>query len=216
MFRVQLTKNTPVKNPVSEKILLVKDFESLVKQASGKFNIKPNKLRLFVATPLISAKIGTEITNNEELQKIICNDMMLAVSNGEDFKRKTFKLKEVSDDVLAKIKRPPRFPYPTKIIVDQINICGQNQQNETYKHVVDNTQIIQYSVNPKTTNYKKDQYCNFPILDGNVLGLIRKTIENTNKIIQTDCNGFVSFDSREVIYVSYIPNTKMNKKYWTQ
>ena len=47
MYRVQLTKNTPAKNPVCEKILLVKDFESLAKQASGKFNIKTTPIFLY-------------------------------------------------------------------------------------------------------------------------------------------------------------------------
>lgn len=193
MYRVQLTKNTPAKNPVCEKILLVKDFESLVKQASGKFNIKPHKLRLFVAVPLFSAKVGTEITNNDELQKIFCNDMMLAVSNGEDFKRKTFKSKEVSEDLLSKIKKPPRFPYPTKIAIDQINQVVQVAQAHQ-RQKESQTQLIPYSVDLKATNYTKNQNNNFPIFEGNVLGLIRKTIERFDKIIQTDCNGFVSFD----------------------
>lgn len=37
-----------------------------------------------------------------------------------------------------------------------------------------------------------------------------------NRLPHATCKKLTSFDSREVIYVSYIPNTKTNIKYWTQ
>lgn len=192
MFRIQLVSNTSAKNPNAEKIVLVTNYDSLVKQASAKFNFKPKKLRLFVTNSLISAKAGTEIYNEEDLEKIIVNDIMLTVSNGDEFKKKSIKSKLVPDELLTKIKNPPRFPYPGKNIIN-IQLAQQQNQSNSQTHQI---QQIQYQVNLKETNWTKElePNSNFPIFNGNILGLIKKTIENESKIIQTESNGFVSFD----------------------
>lgn len=37
-----------------------------------------------------------------------------------------------------------------------------------------------------------------------------------NKLPHATCQKLTSFDTREVIYLSYLPNTEINKKYWKQ
>ena len=216
MFRVQLTNNSSAKNPVAEKIVLIKNYDSLIKQISGKYRIKPQKIRLFVAKTIGSTKVGTEIKNNIELEKILCDDIMFAVSSGENFKRKMLGNSNVSEDVLKKIKCLPRFPYPSGKICDIIfsdnnivsyNFDSANNTNNSkdmvnidYVDAVNNTNIL---LNEKTTNsvfklkdtnYSKTLDYNFPIFEGNIYNLVKKTTEKYDKIVQTYGNGFVSFD----------------------
>ena len=59
------------------------------------------------------------------------DDIMLAVSNGEDFKRKIVKNKELSSTMLQKITMPPRYPYPGKL--EEIKIWKWDPLNETWE-----------------------------------------------------------------------------------
>lgn len=192
MFRIQLTTNSTNKNPDPEKIILVKDYQELKKQASQKFKINPSKLRLFVAKPVINANVGTEVLSDDEFQVIISDDLMLAVSNGEAFRRKILKTKNIviTEDILKKLKRPPKYPFPKikldKDSVDPQVIIGIQVKTE---------EMFQSNINIKETNYTKELWENkFPILSGNVFNLIKKTVLSHEKIVMTENNGFISFD----------------------
>lgn len=182
MFRVQLTSNTTNKNPTAEKLLLVKDFDTLKKQSAQKYKINQSKIRLFIAKKIINAEIGTEVTNDEQFQTMICDDMMITVSNGEDFKRKVIKNKDivVTSEMLNKIKRPPKYPFPGKQNVITIQDISED--------------IIQYNVDLKETNYDKNFCGIFPVFEGNVLNTIKKIVSKYEKIKMIEENGFISFD----------------------
>lgn len=196
MFRIQLTSNTPTKNPVAEKVILVDNFDKLKIQASQKFKIKPNKIRLFVAKPLINAKLGTEIIDDNQFQIIVCNDMLLSVSNNEDFKRKILSqsTEQISEDMLSKLKYPPRYPYPSK----HDDIVLSNESIENIKlgcdYVDESDEIIMSLADTKSTNNIKEFNGLFPILRGNVLHLIKRIVSTNNKIKIIEENGYISFD----------------------
>ena len=197
MFRVQLTQNSTNKNPIAEKVILVKDFDSLKKQASQKFKINPSKLRLFVAKTVINAKVGVEISNEDDLQTILNDDIMLAVSNGEDFKRKVIKTKEITEDVLNKLRKPPKYPFPGNILGNKLIQQNASVQETEIQQTVNNQITF---LNPKETNYQKEFNENnsilgtYPILKGNVLQLVKQITGKYDKIIKTESNGFISFD----------------------
>jgi hypothetical protein len=181
MFRIQLTTNSTNKNPIAEKIILVNDYQELKKQASQKFKINPSKLRLFVAKPVIYANVGTEVFSDDELQVIISDDLMLAVSNGEDFRRKILKTKNIviTEDILKKLKRPPKYPFP-KI---KLNLNLNKDSTDPQEVIIGiPEEIIQSNINIKETNYTKELWENkFPILSGNVFNLIKKLFYHTKK-----------------------------------
>lgn len=186
MFRVQLTANTTNKNPVASKLLLVNNYEALVKQSSSKFKIPLNKLRLFVAKQTIDSPLGTEITNNEDFLKYICDDVMIAVSNGENFKRKIVKKKELSHEVLQKISMPPRYPYPTIQLDSKIIANSLHEKNDS--------EPLPSWFSNKDTNFDKVLNGSFPVLDGNVCNLVMKTVSKYDKIVVSHFNGYISFD----------------------
>lgn len=192
MVRIQLTNNTSLKNPVASKIIVADSYDALVKQASSKFKFPPSKLRLFVAKQTIDAPLGTEIKNNDDFIMLTCDDILLAVSNRNDFKRKIVKNKQLSHDVLQKITMPPRHPYPGK----HIDVTTAVKIN-TYASdgiVSDESKSSKIYFTSKDTNYTKELNGLFPILDGNVLSLIKKTILPYDKITETVNDGYVSFD----------------------
>jgi T4 RnlA family RNA ligase len=192
MVRIQLTNNTSIKNPIASKIIVVDSYDALVKQASSKFKFPPSKLRLFVAKQTIDAPLGTELKSNDDFIMLTCDDILLAVSNGNDFKRKVVKNKQLSHDILQKITMPPRHPYPGKQSDCHTSMAhGITLSDEIVSS--DYKSTIIYSA-PKDTNYKKELNGLFPVLDGNVLSLIKKTILSYDKITETENDGYVSFD----------------------
>lgn len=192
MFRIQLTSNTSAKNPIAEKIILVDTFDKLKTQASQKFKFKLSKVRLFVAKPLMNARLGTEIISNDQFQTIVLDDMLLAVSNGENFKRKILSqgLETISIDVVNKLKFPPRYPYPGKH--SDIKLSSESIESNKYSNIEDN--IIVSSVSVKDTNDNKEFNGIFPILEGNILHLIKQITSANSKIKMIEANGYISFD----------------------
>lgn len=188
MVRIQLTNNTSLKNPMASKIVVVDNYDALIKQASSKFKFPPAKLRLFVAKQTIDAPLGTELKNNDDFIMLTCDDILLAVSNGNDFKRKIVKNKQLSHDILQKITMPPRHPYPGKHI--DVTTTAKTISNPTLSE----PKPITIYCTLKDTNYTKELNGLFPILDGNVLNLIKKTISPYDKITETENDGYVSFD----------------------
>jgi T4 RnlA family RNA ligase len=194
-IRIQLVKDSTNKNPVASSVILVNkksSFKDLIKGASSKFKISPSKIRLFLAKSVPDAKVGTEIINDKVLNEILEDDIMIAVSNGEDFKRgsKQYDI-NINTEILKKIPALPRHPTLLKYSNDLINgmsTYGKNKKSEAEV-------AIKYTVNLKDTNYDKQlSKYNFPILIGNVLDLIKKTVASYKFIREIVCNGYISFD----------------------
>ncbi len=141
-----------------------------------------------MAKQTIDAKLGTEILCNEDFLKFISNDILLAVSNGDDFKRKILKYKELSTELLQKITKPPRYPFPGNHLVD----CTTN--NEINKNDIHESIINQLCFSDNDTNFTKKFNGNYPILEGNVYNHIMKIVKKHDKIIVSHRNGYISFD----------------------
>jgi hypothetical protein len=182
MFRIQLALNTSSKTPVASKILLVEKFEDLLKQAAAKFKYSPKRIRFFVAKPTIDAPLGTEIASNEDFLKCISDDVILAVSNGEPYKRKVLKESTTS---YAHISFPPRYPYPTKQLIESTKI-GQVDKE-------DSEEIITYFLN-KDSNTDQEMRGIFPVLKGNVCNMILKIVSRYEKIRVSHFKWYISID----------------------
>lgn len=194
--RIQLTKNSAIKRPTASTIIMTTDYNSLVKNASAKFRMNQQKIRFFTTKNTIKAKQGIEICNQLDYDKYIIEDILLAVSNGEDYlgKTNTGEIRLTNNNVIYKICKPPRHPYPGKFqninlvtndesYSEQIQISGNAQSSEQ-------NNIIGYS--KSKNNYKMNGI--FPILEGNVLDNIRKVIKQYPKIKEYCKNGYISFD----------------------
>jgi hypothetical protein len=99
----------------------------LIALASAKLRLNAKKIRFFVSRDGVTAKQGLEISNDEQLQKILVDDIMLTASNGENYKGKISKGDmSVSHDILQKISTPPRWPYPRTYLFRIFGkICGE-------------------------------------------------------------------------------------------
>lgn len=192
MYRVQLTKNSVIKKPSACSIILVDSFESLKNKAAAKFQINSNKkpIRFFVARQCVTANVGIEICNDADIKKYFSDDIMIAVSNGENFKGKHIKY-NVSSDLLQKISKPPRWPYPTYVESD----VQDNFTNNITEPIVSNklSEVDHKTLMLLPNNLKKMNGI-FPILEGNVFNLIKKSVEHNDKIIINENDHFISFD----------------------
>ena len=187
MARIQLTKNSAIKRPKAGTIVLVADYDSLVKSASTKFRINQHKIRFFTTKNTIKAKQGTEICNQTDFDKYIMEDILLAVSNGDDYLGKTGGIRLEGSEAIHKICKPPRHPYPGAFqnIDRSADISDQILEDITEPHI-----IINYS--KSKNNYEMNGI--FPIFEGNVLDSIRKVIKQYPKIKEHCKNGYISFD----------------------
>ena len=208
MVRVQLLLNSPTKNPVAEKLVLVFNYESLVKNACNKFNCKEQKVRFFVAKTTVSAKVGTEILNQEDFNKYMIDDIMLFVSKGEDIKRKVIKSVDGSENQ-AQLRSPPGGKILKKILQEQkctnySSISHVNASQIMSKSTANNSAVNSSAVNSQsaTTSYTihqnpsciKELRNGFPVLQGNVYSLIKKAVEKVDKITITKYDEYISFD----------------------
>ncbi len=203
-IRIQLTENSSVKKPKASTIIVVNKYEDLVKLSCSKFKINPKKqkIRFFIAKEIPNAKIGTEIKNEEDYSKYIINDIMLAISNGEAFKGKSDSNENYNPNLENKINRPPRHPYPfyfeEKITdYDNINDIQSKEFNSEIPNCLtkqkESTELNQV----KEVKEIKQPNSIFPILEGNVLNLIEKSIESNPKIKAFEQHGYISFDYQE-------------------
>jgi predicted kinase len=189
--RIQLAENRTTKVFSATTIALVSNFDELLKVAAQKFRFKPANVRLFVAKKTISAEIGTELKNNDDFKKIIVDDIMLVVSNKNDFKGKLGKKKAFNlQDLNSKLSFPPRYPFPAK------GFTNEPIPTDVTNHADANEPLMK--INPIMTNYKEVTQLEmngiFPIFKGNVLNLIRNAIKNEDKIKEYDCDDYICFD----------------------
>jgi len=177
-LRVQLAENHNTKVFSATKIIIVKNYEDLVKQSSQKFNFKLKNIRLFIA------KNGIEIKNEDDYKEnIVHDDIMIVVSNGNDFKGKTGK-KIISQEILKKINYPPKYPYP-----------GLNKkEKDNYEHILSEKPKDISMLKLDNPNNNKKMHGIFPILEGNVLELIRNIVKEEKKIGEFQFNDYISFD----------------------
>src|SRR5579872_5404080 len=116
-IRIQLASNRKTKVPCAKSIVLVSNYDDLIKTASQKFRFKPANVRLFVAKKLNGIAIGTELLNESDFEQIAVDGAMFVVSNKDDFKG-TSGIKETGQILDDNLLFPPRYPFPTKIIDD--------------------------------------------------------------------------------------------------
>jgi hypothetical protein len=202
-FRIQLTENNSIKKPKAGTVIVANKYDDLVKLSSSKFKLNPtkHKIRFFIARQTVNGKIGTEIKNEEDFVQYVTNDIMLAVSNGEQFKGKADSSEKYNPSLENKINRPPRHPYP-------FGFDNESQSIEKVQTPIDNLVVDNLISDIKTCSEKryivseitmqpsktKEMSDMFPLLKGNVLNLIEKAIESNPKIKAFDRDGYISFD----------------------
>lgn len=205
MVRVQLTKNLITKKPKASTIIVIDGLDTLVKKASSKFRIHPKKIRFFVVKKTIGLKQGQEIVEEKDIQ-YLTDDILIAVSDGEDYLgQKEQEYISVSSDLLKKIDKPPRYPYPgirnnnkvegkLSILSDELNeTCVLQQSDNEYKE--EKQKAIEIESQKVTCPNMTTNFCGiFPILEGNVLQAIRKAVRQNSKINEYHKDGFISFD----------------------
>ena len=194
-YRIQLTENNSIKKPKASTVIVASSYTDLVRLSCSKFKFNPkkHKARFFIAREIANGKIGTEIKNEEDFAEYIINDIMLAVSNGESFKGKSDFSENYNPALENKINRPPRHPYPYNHVDKFINkieiemdVLVENIKTDSEKKII-NTIMIE----PTKT---KEINGMFPVLKGNVLNLIEKSIESNPKIKAFQRDGYISFD----------------------
>ena len=167
-----------------------------------KLNSKKHKARFFIAREIANGKIGTEIKNEEDFTQYITNDIMLAVSNGESFKGKTNFLENYNPILENKINRPPRHPYPLGYIENFFEEVLEENEILAHSEKIEKTEEIKINSDKKnilsifSAESTKTKEINgiFPVLNGNVLNLIEKSIESNPKIKAFERDGYISFD----------------------
>jgi hypothetical protein len=172
-YRIQLAENTVVKKPKASSIIVATNYEQLAKLASSKFKINPkkHKVRFFVARKIANGKIGTEIKNQDDFSEYVVNDIMLCVSNGENFKGRVDSNETYTLALDNKINRPPRYPYPSMYdllesksynnVVESIDDnCIVENINETKNQYIKQYQQMKIHLEPTKDKEIKN---NFPI-----------------------------------------------------
>ena len=172
-YRIQLTINNSVKKPKASTIVVANNYDTLVKLSCSKFKFNPKtqKIRFFVARITSNAKIGVEISNDEDFNRYIINDIMLAVSNGENFKGKSCLSDSYNSSLENKINRPPRHPFPLNEDINCNNL--DSTLVSTLVSTPDNKKIVlnknDFELNNqihKNISYDKKTQGLFPIFNG--------------------------------------------------
>lgn len=181
--RVQLTPNVLAKSPKATKLKKIKPtYEALVGFASATFKFNKKKTRLFVRKFGHQTAPGTEITKQSDVESILVDDIMIAVSKGEDYIGSSYKLNEKE---LNKYQKAPYHYLLEKLSFDK---------KDDIKPVInskDPSQRLSYEKCQMIMTYGKV----FPRLDGCVLNIL-KLIANKHEGIDVYYNsaGYYSFD----------------------
>jgi hypothetical protein len=197
MYRVQLAENSTSQKPNVKKFGLIKgNYKELLCLAHNKFQFNQNKIRLFVSRDSLTTLPGTEITKDSDVEDILNDDVVIVVSNNQDYKGKNVQRKFGKDHMkLAdKLAKPPRWPYPGPMIKHtlqvplSIPITTTNTNND---NIIINTAITF----PKNTVTNKQMIGLFPLFEGDVYISIKKAISSNQKIKLTEySDGYASFD----------------------
>ena len=170
--RVQLTPNVLAKNPKATKMKKIQPtYDVLVGFASAAFKFNKKKTRLFVRKFGHQTSPGTEITKDSDIELILVDDIMIAVSKGEDYIGSSYKLNEKE---LNKYQKAPFHYLLKKISFDK---------KEEIKPIInskDPYQNLSYEECDMTMGNSK---C-FPRLNGCVLTILKKIKTEQKKINQ--------------------------------
>lgn len=220
MYRIEFTKNVFVKKQKTSTVRLLKnDYNALVHFASCKFKINKRKIRLFVCRNSSTAEPGTEITLDSDLDHILCDGVLIAVSKGEDYLGKNNKISntkvvEKYTKMFEKMRKPPRWPYPGNCCIKNTSeknlvvslapkVPSDVKQKDHIMSDIELSNAIQKTVLKPTCNVKLP----FPILKGDVLKVIRKAIKSFPKITETShVDGYISFDYRDNVVFPKMDN----------
>jgi len=142
MVRIQLTNNTSNKNPIASKIILVDNYDALIKQASAKFRIPPAKLRLFVAKQTIDAPLGTELRNNGDFIKLLSD----VINNPIEVEIKPSTVENAGEGLFTK----------TKINKGDVVLCCPDAINPGSSHI--SKKINDLAYNGNLTLYENDEH----------------------------------------------------------
>ena len=210
MYRVQLAENSVSQKPKIKKFGVINgNYKELLNLASNKFKLNHGKIRLFVSRNSLAALPGTEITQDTNIDEILNDDVVIVVSNNQPYKGKN-AVKNFEKDHMKladKLAKPPRWPYPGMFSIKTPMISTDIQTDDTYVQLnnIDNANFSELT---------KDKTCKemngiFPILDGNVLGSIKKAISTNPKIKLFESNeGYISVDYEDDVV--FPPITEWN------
>ena len=178
--RVQLTANVFAKNPKAVKLKKIKtSYDALLNFASSSFKFNKKKTRMFVRKFGGKVSPGTEITKDSNVEDILVNDIMIAVSKGDDYIGSSYKLNE------KELSKYPKAPY--QYLIKDISFEKKEELKPEFS-----------TKNPK--HYYYDEECKmamrtFPVLDGNVYIAIKDAIKGMEEIdIYYSQAGYYSFD----------------------
>lgn len=195
MYRVQLAENSTAQKPKIKKFGLVNgNYKELLGLAHNKFQFNQNKIRLFVSRDSLTTLPGTEITKDSNVEDILNDDVVIVVSNNQEYKGKNVQRKFGKDHMkLAdKLVKPPRWPYPG-CVLKQTPLQKMVSQEST--SVTASTTVPQTVTNYlKNTTINKEMMGLFPLLEGNVYMGIKKAISTNEKIKLLEYDGYASFD----------------------
>jgi predicted kinase len=221
-LRINFAENNGAKHPESKCLCLIEpDYKILVQTASNKMKINKKNIRFFVGSKTKNSQIGNEL-NETNFNHIIETDIILVVSNGENYKGATSSINitelEKIDTVVHNLTKPPY----SSLLLDNISASNSNNTNaNTYKLIHIDTpekdmsdDIYSNDVqkqshhslisNIDSTNNDNDNSI-FPVLEGNVLQLVKESVKNCPDIKFTEmADGYIVFDYKNA---PEFPNT---------
>ena len=192
--RVQLTANVFAKNPKAIKMKKIKtSYDALLNFASSSFKFNKKKTKMFVRKFGGNTSPGTEITKDSDVENILINDIMIAVSKGEDYIGSSYKLNE------KELSRYPKAPY--QYLIKDISFEKKEELKPEF-----------HNKNPKhfyTNEECKMMMKTFPILDGNVYKSIKEVVNGMEEIdIYYSQARYYSFDYNTKIKYPIVTNWK--------
>lgn len=201
MIRVQLTLQPHVQNPKGNYVKVLKpDFDSLVDFVCSKTKLGKKNIRIFVCKNSQTAKPGTEIKKDSDIKSILCDDVMIFATKGEDYQVKTVKIDPKKlEQILSKLSKPPGFKS-LALLNSKVEI------KEEIKEEIEEIQIKEIKTEKvekieieKEFLVEKNENTPFPIFKGSIIQLLKEAIMDCPNIVKTVNHGFTSYDYKEGI-----------------
>lgn len=183
--RIQLTENNFAKKPKATKIKKIKPtYDALLHFASSSFKYNKKKTRLFIRKGGGKTPVGTELTSDSNIADILINDIMIAVSKGNDYIGDVHIL---NNKELQKLANPP-FNY----LLPDTNVNQMTNNNVTIN--------ISHPKEALSSEICDQSFDLFPTLNGCILPLLKKITDKYDKLdMYYSEAGYYSFDYSDKI-----------------